>query len=61
MEKAYLSKKDVQTLFGICKTSVWKLFNRPDFPKLQFGSKQVVGREDLFSYIERYNGKIPLD
>ncbi len=61
MEKEYLSKKDVEKTFGLCKTSVWKLFNRSDFPKIQFGAKQIVKREDLFAYIDSYDGKIPLD
>ena len=59
-EKEYLSKKDVENIFGICKTSVWKLFNRPDFPKIQFGNKQIVKKDDLTAYIKKYDGNIPL-
>ena len=61
MEKEYYSKKDIEVRLGICKTSVWKMFNRPDFPKIQIGQKQIVKKTDFEEYLKSHNNKVTLD
>lgn len=58
----YLTVMDVAKVLRIGKTNAYKLFNKPDFPKVTIGKKLIVDEEALEGYLSKYcKGTITLE
>ena len=49
-----LTIKEVCDKCRISRNTAYKLFNRPDFPKIKIGNKLLVDEQDLKRYLLRW-------
>ena len=51
-----LTPKDVQTLFGLSQTKVYRLIEAKGFPKIKIGRQYYIPEADLEHWVEKNKG-----
>ena len=54
-----VSPKEVQTYFGISRSTTYRIFHNATFPAFHIGNRLLVRRDELLDWLERQ--KVTLD
>ena len=53
----YYTVKDIKKILNMGNTTVYKLINQPDFPKMKIGKKWLIPKSKFESFMSRWSNK----
>lgn len=55
--ETYYTVKDIKEILNMGNTTVYKLVNQPDFPKMKIGKKWLIPKSKFESFMNRWSNK----
>lgn len=55
--ETYYTVKDIKEILNMGNTTVYKLVNQPDFPKMKIGKKWLIPKSKFELFMNRWSNK----